>query len=173
MADAMTAVGAKQFVFTPFQDVGHSIHNLGYDYPGFIDWLFAQSLPAPIVDPSAGGAGGGPGSGTAGVAGGATANGGAATLGGTSTGGVMPSGASNGGTGGVAGAVTMLPSGGSSGASSVGNATSSDAGSCAFAASAQRSGALAAFGVTLSLLLVLRPLRRRRGSRLPKAEPRP
>jgi dienelactone hydrolase len=46
MADAMQAVGAHEFVFTPFQGVGHSIHNLGYDYPGFIDWMFAQSLPA-------------------------------------------------------------------------------------------------------------------------------
>ena len=46
MADAMKSVGAREFIFTPFQGVGHSIHNLGYDYPGFIDWMFAQSLPA-------------------------------------------------------------------------------------------------------------------------------
>ena len=46
MADAMKTVGAREFIFTPFQGVGHSIHNLGYDYPGFIDWMFAQSLPA-------------------------------------------------------------------------------------------------------------------------------
>jgi hypothetical protein len=46
MANAMKAVGAHAFTFTPFQGVGHSIHDLGYDYPGFIDWMFAQSLPA-------------------------------------------------------------------------------------------------------------------------------
>jgi dienelactone hydrolase len=46
MADAMKSVGARAFIFTPFQGVGHSIHDLGYDYPGFIDWMFAQSLPA-------------------------------------------------------------------------------------------------------------------------------
>jgi dienelactone hydrolase len=45
MADTMKMVGARAFTFTPFQGVGHSIHDLGYDYPGFIDWMFAQSLP--------------------------------------------------------------------------------------------------------------------------------
>jgi dienelactone hydrolase len=45
MVDTMKMVGARAFTFTPFQGVGHSIHDLGYDYPGFIDWIFAQSLP--------------------------------------------------------------------------------------------------------------------------------
>jgi dienelactone hydrolase len=57
MADAMKTVGARAFTFTPFQGVGHSIHDLGYDYPGFIDWMFAKSLPgaadAGVVDAKA------------------------------------------------------------------------------------------------------------------------
>ncbi|HEX6278349.1 MAG TPA: hypothetical protein VFZ53_35125, partial [Polyangiaceae bacterium] len=73
MANGMTQVGATAFTFTAMQGVGHSINDRGYDYPGFIDWMFAQRLPG-----SGGGAGGGaggsgasgmPGSGGGGMAG--------------------------------------------------------------------------------------------------------
>lgn len=57
MADGMTAVGATAFEFTAMQGVGHSIGNRGYDYPGFIDWMFAQRLPG-VDPPGSGGAGG-------------------------------------------------------------------------------------------------------------------
>lgn len=167
MADAMDTVGAKKFVFTPFEGVGHSIHNLGYDYPGFIDWLFAQSLPGPIVEPGAGGAGGAAGGGGgAGFAGGSTASGGTgsggqATGGAALVGGTMAGGAANGGAAsGVAGTVATLPSGDSSRSGSEGTSINSSDSSCAFTANAQRSGSCAALGLTLPLLLVLRRRRR-------------
>jgi dienelactone hydrolase len=171
MADAMTAVGAKKFVFTPFQGVGHSIHNLGYDYPGFIDWLFAQSLPGPVVEPGAGGAGasgGAGGGGAVGVAGGGgatsagAANGGAAFGGASLVGGTMAGGATNGGTAnGVAGSVATLPTGGSSGSGSQARPSSSSDSSCALTVGRQSSGSWTALGLIWPLLLVLRRGRRR------------
>jgi dienelactone hydrolase len=72
MADGMKAVGATAFEFTAMQGVGHSIGNRGYDYPGFIDWMFEQRL-AGAQPPGSGGAGGAGGaaggSGVAGTAG--------------------------------------------------------------------------------------------------------
>jgi hypothetical protein len=142
MADAMQEVGAKKFVFTPFQDVGHSIHNLGYDYPGFIDWMFAQALPAPM-EPGGGGAGGM--AGAAGMAGAGMGGGGAATAG-TDTGG---SGASSAGS-------TSLPTGGggATGGGAVSPVTSpapaTDSGCACDVVGARRSG-----GAEWLLLLVL------------------
>jgi hypothetical protein len=155
MADAMTAVGAKKFVFTPFQDVGHSIHNLGYDYPGFIDWMFAQSLPAPVVDPGTGGAGGGASGGASGNAGAAT--GGAAAAGAAaggmaagSVGGAATAGATSAG---AAGKLTTPPaSEGTAGTSSAAPAVASDEGSCAFASPAKSpvpASLVLAFGLPL------------------------
>ncbi len=163
MADAMTAVGAKKFVFTPFQDVGHSIHNLGYDYPGFIDWMFAQSLPAPAVDPSVGGAGGAAG-GAGAPSGGAAAAGAAA--GGTSSGGSAIGGAASGG---VAGTVTVItpPAGtGTAGTGSAAPTTTTDDSSCAFASPARPlRSAWTALGWGLALLSVARRRRRTSGAR--------
>jgi hypothetical protein len=80
MADGMKQVGATAFTFTAMEGVGHSINDRGYDYPGFIDWMFAQRL----TGAPSGGAGGG-GSGGGGGAGGATSGtGGNAGKGGTS-----------------------------------------------------------------------------------------
>jgi hypothetical protein len=78
MADGMKAVGATSstFTFTAMQGVGHSINDRGYDYPGFIDWMFAQRLPG-VEPPVNGGAGGTSGAGGAPVVGGATGSGGA------------------------------------------------------------------------------------------------
>lgn len=115
MADAMTAVGAtaSTFTFTAMQGVGHSINDRGYDYPGFIDWMFAQRRP-----------GVGPGSG-----GGGSASGGAAGLGGGNAsggvGGNASAGASNIG-GGASGGVSGLGGGSASGgASSLGGSAAS------------------------------------------------
>jgi hypothetical protein len=56
MADGMKQIGATAFTFTAMQGVGHSINDRGYDYPGFIDWMFAQRL---ATGGSAGAAGAG------------------------------------------------------------------------------------------------------------------
>ena len=78
MADGMKAVGATDatFTFTAMQGVGHSIGNRGYDYPGFIDWMFEQRLAGAQPPGSAGAGGIGGAGGASGVAG-AAANGGA------------------------------------------------------------------------------------------------
>jgi hypothetical protein len=77
MADGMKQIGATAFTFTAMQGVGHSINDRGYDYPGFIDWMFAQRL-ATGGSAGAGGAGGagGPGAGGRGDQGGAAGAGG-------------------------------------------------------------------------------------------------
>jgi hypothetical protein len=127
MADAMKQVGATAFTFTAMQGVGHSINDRGYDYPGFIDWLFAQRLPG--VGPGNGGAGGGGGSGIGGSASGMGGNGGSA-------------GASEQGG---AGASAMGGSGGNGGASPQGgagaSATGGDAGGSVIGGSAGGPGA--------------------------------
>jgi dienelactone hydrolase len=114
MADGMKAVGATDatFTFTAMQGVGHSIGNRGYDYPGFIDWMFEQRLTG-VEPPGTGGAGGKGGaagaSGLAGAAGSGGASsgqagqaiGGAAVAGGgASAGAASASGGSAGGQGG-------------------------------------------------------------------------
>jgi hypothetical protein len=52
MAAVFEELGSTQFQYLEMQGVGHSINNRGYDFPGFIDWMFAQSLPgeAPVPD---------------------------------------------------------------------------------------------------------------------------
>jgi poly(3-hydroxybutyrate) depolymerase len=134
MADGMEAVGATNatFTFTAMEGVGHSINDRGYDYPGFIDWMFAQRLPG-TMPPGSGGAGGsGGGGGSGGAAGGSGMAGmtggvaGATGQAGQVTGGAGPgvagtSGSSSGGQG--AGAPA------SAGAtSSVGNVPTSESG---------------------------------------------
>ena len=147
MADAMESVGAKQFVFTPFQDVGHSIHNLGYDYPGFIDWMFAQALPEPVVDPGAGGAGGA--AGNAGASGGGAAG----------SAGAAASGAPNGGAGMASAGSSSLPvagggasAGGTAPVSATALAPQSDAGCACHSAASQAPATLPALGLGLLLL---------------------
>lgn len=80
MANGMEEIGATAFTFTAMQGVGHSINDRGYDFPGFIDWMFAQRLPG--VEPpgsggTSGGDGGGPSTGGSGAGGDATSAGGA------------------------------------------------------------------------------------------------
>jgi poly(3-hydroxybutyrate) depolymerase len=155
MADAMTEVGAQKFVFTAMQGVGHSIHNLGYDYPGFIDWMFAQSLPEP------------PGSGGGGMGGGAGLGGGGASAGGAESGGaslggaaVAMSGAAGTLTSGSPPASTAGASGAAaSGAGQNGAASSSDSSSCAFQSPVRgREG----FGFALAVVALSQLFRRRR-----------
>jgi dienelactone hydrolase len=144
MADGMTAIGATEFEFTAMQGVGHSIGNRGYDYPGFIDWMFEQRL-AGTQPPGSGGAGGtggaAGGAGTAGAAGnggapngqaGQAMGGGAAAGGGTSAGapGSASGGSASGQGGGAAAAPGVTPGGGDDVATtqsgcSVGRASSS------------------------------------------------
>jgi dienelactone hydrolase len=45
MAAVFEELGSSQFQYLEMPGVGHSINNRGYDLPGFIDWMFAQSLP--------------------------------------------------------------------------------------------------------------------------------
>jgi dienelactone hydrolase len=108
MAEGMEAVGATAFTFTAMQGVGHSINDRGYDYPGFIDWMFAQRLPG-VEPPDTAGTGGAAGASAAGAAGAAgTAFGGQAgqSMAGTASavGGAMSG--LGGSAQGVAGAVT-------------------------------------------------------------------
>ncbi len=126
MADAMTSVGETAFTFTAMQGVGHSINDRGYDYPGFIDWMFAQRLLS--VDPGTGGAAG---------AGGAAAGAGGAAAGAAGT-------AGNGGNGGVAsqggdgGASSGMANGGASGGA--GNGAGGDGSSSGGAGAAGTTG---------------------------------
>jgi hypothetical protein len=114
MADVMKEVGATAFQFTAMQGVGHSINDRGYDYPGFIDWMFAQHR----TDVGPGGGAGGNASG--GVAGGGSSSGGVAGLGGNSaSGGVAGGGSPSGGVAGLGG------SNGDGGASASGGSAAS------------------------------------------------
>jgi dienelactone hydrolase len=134
MADGMKNVGATDatFTFTAMQGVGHSINDRGYDYPGFIDWMFAQRSPG-TMPPGSGGAGGAGGSGggasgsagTAGGSAGSTVQAGQPT-GGAGVGGASASGSSAGGQSGAA------PE--AAGTSSIGNAPTSES-SCSLASS--------------------------------------
>jgi hypothetical protein len=102
MATGMRNVGATAFTFTAMQGVGHSINDRGYDYPGFVDWLFAQRLPG--TSPSGtGGAGGAPGGGGRGGGGGGSGSAGRGGAGGGSIGGTggTPDGGAAGGAGGA------------------------------------------------------------------------
>jgi MYXO-CTERM domain-containing protein len=144
MANGMTQIGETAFTFTAMEGVGHSINDRGYDYPGFIDWMFAQRLPG-----GSGGAGGGGGGGASGMAGiggiagsvaqggaGAAAMGGSGEMGGASaqsgagafaTGGGGASGLGGNAGGGGAGGQGAPPAGGA-GAQGVGGAGGEGAG---------------------------------------------
>lgn len=116
MADGMGQIGATAFTFTAMDGVGHSINDRGYDYPGFVDWMFSQrrsDVPVPGSGGTAGvGAGGGASGGTAAGSGGF--GGGAAAGGGDSTGGVGGQSEATGG-GGSGGATAGMPAGGNGG----------------------------------------------------------
>jgi hypothetical protein len=112
MATGMRDVGATAFTFTAMQGVGHSINDRGYDYPGFIDWMFAQRLAGGGA--GMGGAGGGGGAGVGG-AGGAGAPGGSGSSSGSSFAGNAGS-AGFGAQSGGAGVSSTAGDGGSSGA---------------------------------------------------------
>jgi poly(3-hydroxybutyrate) depolymerase len=158
MADGMKQVGATSstFTFTAMEGVGHSINDRGYDYPGFIDWMFAQRLAgAPI------GGGGGAGAGAAG-SGGASDGAGAGGAGGGGTaghseGGVALAGggnASRGGTSsgdgsGASGSGPVPPGGGSSGSPRLESRTSSS--SCALGDPQRAPGGAAIWGLALIL----------------------
>lgn len=162
MADGMEDVGATAFTFTAMQGVGHSINDRGYDYPGFIDWLFAQRLPG-VDPPGEGGMGGdagndGGGAGTGGVppqggvsgaagTGGAGANGGNAGDGGVS--GAPVGGSAGVAVGGAAGAAGFggAFAGGAGGSAGMANGGAGAGGASAGAAGASASGA-AGIGVT-------------------------
>jgi dienelactone hydrolase len=168
MADGMKAVGATDatFTFTAMQGVGHSIGNRGYDYPGFIDWMFEQRL-AGTQPPGSGGAGGtggaAGGAGTAGPAGdggapngqaGQAMGGGAVAGGGTNAGAASAtSGGSASGQGGGAAAAVGATAGG-------GNDVDATQSSCSFGRSSSSSTTLA-----LVLALSLGAAAWRRGER--------
>jgi hypothetical protein len=123
MANAMNEVDATAFTFTAMEGVGHSINDRGYDYPGFIDWLFAQRLPG-MEPPGEGGAGGEAGA-SGGVAGtGGSPQGGAAGASGAAGNSVsagsagMAGNAGNGGSSGVSGGGGAPAGGGGTGAMS-------------------------------------------------------
>lgn len=161
MADAMKDVGETAFEFTAMEGVGHSIGNRGYDYPGFIDWMFAQRLPGTV--PGSGGAGGSGGAagaaGTAGAAGSGGASGGepGQAMGGAGLGGAGASALGGGsavGAGGQGGGSAGTPSATPSGANDV---SSSDA-SCSVA---HRPASRAPLGLIAALSLVAAAWRRR------------
>jgi poly(3-hydroxybutyrate) depolymerase len=107
MADGMEQIGASAFTFTAMEGVGHSINDRGYDYPGFIDWMFAQHR---TDVPSSGGGGAG-GSGAGGAAG-ATSGGVNGTAGASGGAGGVPSGGATSEGGSAGGAVVAGGSGG-------------------------------------------------------------
>jgi hypothetical protein len=133
MADAMEAVDATAFTFTAMQGVGHSINDRGYDYPGFIDWMFAQRLPG-------GGSGSGGAAGAGGTAAGASStagNGGVASSAGASA--VAGNGGGGEGPslgGGGAGATAGEPGNGGAPAAGSGGRASSSGGASSGGASA-------------------------------------
>ena len=173
MADGMKQVGATAFEFTAMDGVGHSINDRGYDYPGFIDWMFAQHL---TTVPASGGSGSG-GSGGAASAGNSGAGGagsGGAPTGGVSGqsdgGGMSASGSSAVGGGSAMGGSAVVGEAGTSGSGATVpvpgsvNAMETEAtsaGSCSLGSSAPSGNPAAALGV----LVVLATLRRsRRGA---------
>ena len=121
MADAMDQVGATEFTFTAMQGVGHSINDRGYDYPGFIDWMFSQRLPG-VDPPGSGGASGAAGSSD----GGAVPMGGNGGLAGPGAGGSPAAGGSGLGGSGVTGGP-----GGTGGADATGGAAGAVGGGAA------------------------------------------
>lgn len=159
MADAMDAVGATAFTFTAMQGVGHSINDRGYDYPGFIDWMFAQRLPG-VDPPGSGGAGGNAGNGGAGAGGGGESAG-AGTSGGAGNGGnagASPQGGAAGasdnggggaspqaGSGGASGSAGASPQGGA-GATSTGEGSGGQGGQTVATGGAGSPGAAGAGG---------------------------
>jgi hypothetical protein len=171
MADGMKQVQATAFQFTAMEGVGHSINDRGYDYPGFIDWMFAQHLDGAPVGGSGGSAGasGAPGGGAAVGGGGGAANGGtpseagggaAATTGGGGLGAV--GGSPPIGNEGTSGSVSM-PTGGNAATPGTTTTSSASSGSCATVGPRQVPGkSAAAFGLVL-LLTTLR--RKNRGAR--------
>lgn len=121
MADAMDQVGATAFTFTAMQGVGHSINDRGYDYPGFIDWMFSQRRPG-ADPPGSGGASGAAGSSD----GGAAPMGGNGGLAGAGAGGSPAAGGSGLGGSGVTGGT-----GGTGGADAIGGAAGAAGGGAA------------------------------------------
>jgi len=152
MADAMQSVGAKKFTFTELEGVGHSIHDLGYDYPGFIDWMFAQSLPP---DPVAGAGGSGGAAGAAGSASSGQGGGSTSVAGGSggapSPGGNPAFGLPAGGTAGSAASAALEPS-----------TTSAGGCSCSTLATVAASGRNTRAPLAIALLLAALGLRRAR-----------
>jgi hypothetical protein len=186
MADGMKAVGATSFKFTAMEGVGHSINDRGYDYPGFIDWMFAQRLPG-AQPPGTGGAGG--------MAGAPSAGGAAGSAGASSSQAGQPIGGADVGS---AGANAIGGSGSASGASASNAGASGQAGGAPAAApigsndvsATESSCSIArarASGTPLALLLTLslgavawrrseKPLwrrARRRSARTRFAKPKP
>ncbi len=152
MADGMKQVGATAFTFTKLEGVGHSINDRGYDYPGFIDWMFAQRR---TDAPSSGGAGAGAGGlggataggahgGTAGASGGADAASGGTAGASGDTSGASGGVSSEGGALGVAGASGGTSAAGAGG--TVGGAAASGGG----AAGASDDGAESTSGCSIA-----------------------
>jgi hypothetical protein len=160
----MKQVGATDatFTFTAMEGVGHSINNRGYDYPGFIDWMFKQRLAGA---PGSGGSAGAGGVGAGGASFGGTAGAAGATSGGVDGGfaagsaGVSPvvsgggSPALGGGGGGAGGGQAMAPNGGA-GASGASTADETDSSGCSLVGSPLTSNALLGIGA-LTLASVL------------------
>jgi poly(3-hydroxybutyrate) depolymerase len=160
MADGMKNVGATDatFTFTAMEGVGHSINDRGYDYPGFIDWMFAQRLPG-TMPPGMGGAGGVGGVGGAGSSGSAGMTGGAAgstVQAGQPTGGAGAGGAS--GSGGSSGAQDAGAPATAGAMSAVSNVPKSES-SCSLAPSLM---SRAPFSPVVTLTFIAAVLRRRR-----------
>lgn len=164
MSNGMKQVGATDatFTFTAMEGVGHSINNRGYDYPGFIDWMFKQRLAGA---PGSGGSAGAGGVGAGGASFGGTAGAAGATSGGVDGGfaagsaGVSPvvsgggSPALGGGGGGAGGGQAMAPNGGA-GASGASTADETDSSGCSLVGSPLTSNALLGIGA-LTLASVL------------------
>ena len=134
MASGMNQVGATAFTFTAMEGVGHSINDRGYDYRGFIDWMFAQRLPGAGGSAGAGGGGNG-GGGAAGMAGmggggigGVGGQAGSASLGGAGMAAMGGSGATAGATAQGGGGVSTAGAGGQSVAGSSGLGDNAGAG---------------------------------------------
>jgi hypothetical protein len=154
MATGMKNVGATAFTFTAMQGVGHSINDRGYDYPGFLDWLFAQRVPGTNPSGTGGAAGatggggrggdggasasGSAGRGGAGGGGAAGADGGASATGGTGAG--IPDSTGAGGSGG-GGGTTGVPV-----TTGTGGSTTGPAGSGGTAGGPNTGGAAGAAG---------------------------
>lgn len=162
MADGMKQVGATAFTFTAMDGVGHSINDRGYDYAGFIDWMFAQhrtDVPATGGGPGAGGSVGNV-AGASGAAGNGGTGGESGAIAGPSNlplGGAAPAGGSVGSAGSpaVTGGTGAAPVGaaGASGATAVApnaddSAESASAG-CSLSSPMQRQNSIARLGALL------------------------